>query len=119
MCAPDLLAHLQAAGLVLTLTPAGRLRVAPRDRITDAHRAAIQAERDALVAVLKRKPRSGNPLMSVEDWHEAHRGGWNDAEIATYLEWRHHYEALARPDAEHLAEIEILSARRALRGNST
>ena len=120
MGAPDLLAHLQAAGLVLTLTPDAKLHVAPMSRITEAYRAAIRAHRDALVAALrddapKPKPRSGNPLMSVDDWNEAHLGGWDDAEIATYLDWQRHYDALGRPDAQHRAELEILSARRALK----
>ena len=52
MGAPELLHHLRGAGLVLTLTPAGGLHVAPRNALTDDHRAAIRAERDALVLAL-------------------------------------------------------------------
>ena len=52
MGAPELLHHLRGAGLVLTLTPAGALHVAPRSGLTDDHRAAIRAERDALVLAL-------------------------------------------------------------------
>jgi len=53
MGAPALLHRLRGAGLVLTLTPAGGLHVAPRDALTDDHRAAIRAERDALVLALQ------------------------------------------------------------------
>lgn len=52
MGAPALLHHLRGAGLVLTLTPAGGLHVAPRSAITDNYRSAIRAERDALVLAL-------------------------------------------------------------------
>ena len=52
MGAPELLHHLRGAGLVLKLTPAGGLRVAPRTALTDDHRAAIRTERDALVLAL-------------------------------------------------------------------
>lgn len=119
MGAPDLLAHLQAAGLVLSLTPADGLHVAPKHRITADHRAAIQAERDALVAVLRAnatKPderRSGNPLMSAEDWDEAHRGGWTAAEIDTFVSRRDRFVAAGRADAEDLAERLTLRDRQA------
>ena len=53
MGAPELLHHLRGAGLVLTLTPAGGLHVAPRTALTDDHRAAIRTERDALVLALQ------------------------------------------------------------------
>ena len=53
MGAPDLLHHLRGAGLVLTLTQAGGLHVAPRNALTDDHRAVIRAERDALVLALE------------------------------------------------------------------
>lgn len=52
MGASDLLHRLRDAGLVLTLTPAGGLHVAPRSALTDDHRAAIRAARDALVQAL-------------------------------------------------------------------
>ena len=52
MGAPDLLRYLRDAGLVLTLTPEGGLHVAPRSALTEGHRAAIRAERDALVLAL-------------------------------------------------------------------
>ena len=42
MGAPELLHHLRAAGLVLTLTPAGGLHVAPRSALTDDRRATIR-----------------------------------------------------------------------------
>lgn len=53
MGAPELLHHLRGAGLVLTLTPAGGLHVAPRTALNDDHRAVIRAERDALVLALR------------------------------------------------------------------
>lgn len=53
MGAPDLLLHLRGAGLMLTVTPAGGLHVAPRSALTEDHRAAIRAERDALVLLLQ------------------------------------------------------------------
>ena len=52
MGAPELLQHLRGAGLVLTVTPAGGLHVAPRDALTDDQRIAIRAQRDALVLAL-------------------------------------------------------------------
>ncbi len=44
---PDLLRHLRDAGPVLT--PTGGLHVAPRSALSDDHRGAIRAARDALV----------------------------------------------------------------------
>ena len=52
MGAPELLHHLRGAGLVLTVTPAGGLHVAPREALTDDLRAVIRAERDSLVRAL-------------------------------------------------------------------
>ena len=52
MDAPELLHHLRDAGLVLTLTPAGGLHVAPRKALTEDLRVAIRAQRDALVLAL-------------------------------------------------------------------
>ena len=53
MGASELLYHLRGAGLVLTVTPAGGLHVAPRSALTDHHRSAIITERDALVLALQ------------------------------------------------------------------
>lgn len=53
MGAPELLHHLRDAGLVLTLRADGGLQVAPRRAISDEHRAAIRADRDALVQTLR------------------------------------------------------------------
>ena len=61
MGAADVLLHLRCAGLVLTVTPAGELHVGPRQSITDEHRAAIRAERDGLVALLKAKRAAFTP----------------------------------------------------------
>ena len=52
MGAPELLDHLRDAGLVLTLRADGGLQVAPRSALTDDPRAAIRADRDALVQTL-------------------------------------------------------------------
>ena len=52
MDAPELLHHLRDAGLVLTLTPADGLHVAPRKALTEDLRVAIRAQRDALVLAL-------------------------------------------------------------------
>lgn len=112
MGAPELLHHLRGAGLVLTLTPAGALHVAPRSALTDDHRAAIRAGRDALVLALQAEadppppPRhSGNPLMTPEQGNECHAGGWDDAEINAYLAREARFTRLGRAaDAEHLAE---------------
>ena len=113
MGAPELLHHLRGAGLVLTLRPAGGLRVAPRTALTDDHRAAIRTERDALVLALQAEAeqpppprRSGNPLMTPEQGDDCHAGGWDDADIerfqdrrARLLRW-----GWPEPQAERLAE---------------
>ena len=94
MGATELLNDLRCAGLVLTLTPAGDLHVAPRSALTDDHRAAIRAQRDALLLALRAEAetpptppprRSGNPLMTPEQGDECHAGGWSDAEIEAFL----------------------------------
>lgn len=94
MGAPELLHHLRGAGLVLTLTPAGGLHVAPRTALTDDHRAVIRAERGSLVLALEAEAasppppspprRSGNPLMTPEQGDDCHAGGWDDAEIDAF-----------------------------------
>ena len=111
MGAPDLLHQLRDAGLVLTLTPDDRLHVAPREALTDDLRAAIRAERDALVLALnaeKLRPRSarrgGNPYMTPEEGDACHDPCWTDAEIATFLERNKRFTLMGRVDAEHLAE---------------
>ena len=112
MGAPDLLHHLRGVGLVLTLTPAGGLHVAPRDALTDDHRAAIRAGRDALVLALQAEAEappatgcSGNPLMTSAQGDECHSGGWGDAEIDTFTAREARFIRLGQSvDAEHLAE---------------
>lgn len=111
MGAPELLHHLRGAGLVLTLTPAGALHVAPRSALTDDHRTVIRAERDALVLALKAEATpptlrcSGNPLMTPEQADECHAGGWNDAEIDAFRRREALFTRMGRvADAEHLAE---------------
>lgn len=120
MGAPELLHHLRGAGLVLTLTPAGDLHVAPRRALTDDHRTAIRAERDSLVLALLAEAgppptpppaapppprRSGNPLMTPEQGDECHAGGWDDAGIDAFQRREARFIRMGRAaDAEHLAE---------------
>ena len=110
MGTPELLHHLRSAGLVLTLTPTGGLHVAPRSGLTDDHRAAIRAERDALVMALQAEAapslrRSGNPLMTPEQGDDCHAGGWDDAEIVAFTAREARFTRMGRAaDAEHLAE---------------
>ncbi len=114
MGATELLNDLRCAGLVLTLTPAGDLHVAPRSALTDDHRAAIRAQRDALLLALRAEAetpptppprRSGNPLMTPEQGDECHAGGWSDAEIEAFLRREARFTRMGRvADAEHLAE---------------
>ena len=113
MGAPELLHHLRGAGLVLTLTPAGGLHVAPRSALNDDHRAVIRAERDALVLALEAEAasppppprRSGNPLMTPEQGDDCHTGGWDDAEIDAYMARQVRFTRMGRmADADHLAE---------------
>ena len=108
----ELLHHLRGTGLVLALTPAGGLHVAPRSALTDDHREAIRAERDALVLALQAEaslplpPRSsGNPLMTPEQGDECHLGGWDDAEISAFAAREARFTRMGRAaEAEHLAE---------------
>lgn len=116
MGAPELLHHLRGVGLVLTLTPAGALHVAPRTALTDDYRAAIRAGRDALLLALlaeAEKPatpppspgRSGNPPMTPEPGDECHASGWDDAEIDAFQRREARFIRMGRAsDAEHLAE---------------
>lgn len=112
MGAADLLNRLRGEGLLLTLTADGRLHAAPRDALTDEHRAAIRAARDALVRTLQaeasRPPpprRSGNPLMTPEQGDDCHAGGWDDAEIEVFTVREARFARLGHvADAEHLAE---------------
>ena len=114
MGAPELLHRLRGAGLVLTLTSAGGLHVAPRSALTDDHRAAIRAERDGLVLALQAEAdppppapprRSGNPLMTPEQGDGCHAGGWDDAEIEAFTARQARFTRMGRAtDADHLAE---------------
>ncbi len=110
---PELLQHLRGAGLVLTLMPTGALHVAPRCGLTDDHRDAIRAERDALVLALQAEAdqplppprRCDNPLMTAEQSDECHAGGWGKAEIDTFLKREARFTRMGRAaDAEYLAE---------------
>lgn len=120
MGAPELLHHLRGAGLVLTVTPAGGLHVAPREALTDDHRAAIRAKRDALVLALQaetasppQRPRgSGTPLMTPEQGEACHAGGWEDAEMEAFTARQGRFTRMGRTaDADHLAERLVLRDR--------
>lgn len=116
MGAADLLNRLRGQGLVLTLTAGGGLHAAPRDALTDEHRAAIRAARDALVLALKAEtscapsppppPRhSGNLLMTPGQGDDCHADGWDDAEIELFTVREARFMRLGRyADAEQLAE---------------
>ncbi len=119
MGAAELLNRLRGDGLLLTLTAGHGLHAAPRDALTDEHRAAIRAARDALVLALLAEsscppspllppppPRhSGNPLMTPAQGDECHAGGWDDAEIEVFMAREARFTRLGRTaDAEHLAE---------------
>ena len=112
MGAAELLNRLRGDGLVLSMTAGGDLHAAPRDALTDEHRAAIRVARDASVLALLAEPsrpppprRSGNPLMAHEQGDECHAGGWDDAEIEVFLVREARFTRLGRTvDAEHLAE---------------
>ncbi len=116
MEASELLHHLREMGLVLTLTSAGGLHVAPREALTDYYRSAIRAQRDALVLALRTaaeplsQPRPphhrGLPLMTPEQSDQCYAGGWNDAEINTFPAKKAWLISMGcgTDDAEHLAE---------------
>lgn len=112
MGAADLLNRLRGDGLVLTLSAGGGLNAAPRDALTDEHRAAIRAARESLVLALQAETscpppprRSGNPLMTPEQGDDCHAGAWDDAEIEVFMAREARFTRLGRTaDAEHLAE---------------
>lgn len=114
-----LLCDLRSAGFVLTLTRTEGLRVAPRDALTDEHRAEIRAERDALVFALQAersrlmtKPVNGNPLMTSEQSDACHAGGWDREEIEAFTSMEARFLRMGRTvDAKHLAERLILRNR--------
>lgn len=96
MGAPDLLQHLRAAGLALTVEE-DRLIVKPRERLTDPDREAIRAHRDELVRLLRPAPPAAAISASTTspppprphaltrgEAYAAHAGGWDDGEIARF-----------------------------------
>ncbi len=110
MDAPELLHHLRGAGLVLTLTPAGGLHVAPRNALSDDHRTAIRTDRDALALQAEASQpatprRNGNPHMTPEQGDECHTDGGDVAEIDAFTAREARFTRMGRAaDAEHLAE---------------
>ena len=125
MGAGELLHLLRGVGLVLTVTPSGGLHVAPSEALTDAHRAAIRTQRDALLLALRAeaKPppkqpssppqRRGNPLITPEQSAECHAGGWSDPEIDTFTArlGRFTDKGLRLDDAERLADTLVIRDR--------
>ncbi len=57
--------------------------------------------------------RSGNPYMTPEQGDECHEGGWDDAEIESFIARSTRLSARGRADAEHLAERLTLRDRQA------
>jgi hypothetical protein len=116
MEASELLHYLRDMGLVLTLTSAGGLHVAPREALTDYYRSTIRAQRDALVLALRTEAEpppqphpphhSGLHLMAPEQSDQCHAGGWNDAEINTFTAKKVLLisRGCATDDAEQIAE---------------
>ena len=97
MGAADLLRHLRGAGLVLAVTPAGGLHVAPRDALV------LMLQGEASRAPPPR--RSGNPLMTPEQGDACHADGWDDPEIDAFKTRATKFTHMGRAnDAEHLAE---------------
>jgi len=124
MGAPELLHNLRDAGLVLTLTPAGGLHVAPRAALTDDHRATIHTERDALVLALQAEAeqapaprRNGNPPTAPEidpdRWCWPHSLAMNSHEIDTFTARlvRFTDKGVRHDDAEALADKLVLRDR--------
>ena len=83
MGAPDVLQHLNAAGLHLALSD-GKIIVTPRAKLTDDLRQSIKDNRDALLRALALTRRSGNPWMTAEQADDCHADAWNDAEISAF-----------------------------------
>lgn len=119
MGATELLNDLRSAGLVLTLTSAGDLHVAPRSALTDDHRAAIRAQRDALLLALRAEAgsspprRCSNSLLTPEQSSECHAGGWSGAEIGVFTAMadRFIHMGCSTCESERLAERLILRNR--------
>ena len=105
MGAPDVLQHLQDAGLHLAVID-GKIIVTPRSKITDDLRQSIKHNRDKLLQALAATRRSGNPLMTAEQADDCHAGAWDDNELTAFttrvlLLQRRGIEA---DDADNLAE---------------
>ena len=109
----DLLQHLRGAGLTVTPTDGGGIRVAPAGALTDDHRQAIRNHRAELLALLSgtNPPTTSagpasDPLALV---------AWTDVNIASFTARR---DRLTRwgwtePDAEALAERLVMRDRAA------
>jgi hypothetical protein len=111
MGAPDLLNHLRVAGLVLTVTPAGRLHVAPREALTDDYRAAIRAERDSLLLALRAEAQATQPNPDRHCW--PHTAAMNTAEIELFMRRQAHFVrvGVSDADAERLADAWVTEDR--------
>ena len=64
-------------------------------------------------AAAKPARRSGYPYMTPEQGDECHQGGWDDAEIESFMARSTRLNARGRADAEHLAERLTLRDRQA------
>lgn len=114
MGAAELLRHLRGAGFHLKLTPAGGVYVGPRSALTDSHRSAIRAERNALVLALRAEglpqpslllQRSGDPLLTPEQGDNCNAAGRDDTETHVYRARKERFTRMGRAaDAGYLAE---------------
>lgn len=119
MQARELLRHLRDVGLALTVTPTGRLHVAPRAALTDDRRFAIRGQRDFLLQALRVEAgcspprRGGNSQLTPEQSDECHAGGWSGAEICVFTAMVSQFIHMgcSPADSEHLAEHLILRNR--------
>ena len=91
--------------------PSALLRVSSVLSVAPAH---LPANDDfCLRATAKLARCSGNPFMTPDQGDECHEGGWDDAEIDTFMARSKRFSVNGRSDAEHLAERLTLRDRQA------
>lgn len=103
---------LKAAGLVLSLTADGRLKVAPASAMNQALRDTIRGHRDDLVAYLQRMAANDAaapdtaPSTDPDRWCWPHSVAWNSKEIDTFTARLARFtdKGLGLEDAERLAD---------------
>ena len=104
MGAPDVLQHLRAAGLHFSVTAEGRLRVAPRDVLTDEHCASIRAHRSELLALVAGDQADRPAGIDADSWCWPHSDAMNTAELETFVQRVCHFiNNGAREHADRLA----------------